>query len=133
MKKNILLLALVVASGFCHLYGADYPWLTFTFADGSQTSVAADGLHLSYNGGELNLRSDTVAQSFPVASLKSMRFAASSAGVVDITGDSDTAVELFTMQGLKVGTFASLDNARDRIAPGVYLAKGRNTTLKVIF
>lgn len=111
----------------------EYPWLTFRMADSSEVSVAADGLVMNYADGRLTLSSDRVDRSMDVADIRSMRFTSESVGISGISEAVSSVAEYFTADGISVGVFDSVDEARHALPSGVYVARGTFSTFKVIF
>lgn len=115
-------------------FAGEYPWLTFSMADGTEMSVAADNLAINYDGGSLVLKSATVDQTIPVAQVESMQFTQQAAGLAGImAGDQHGDVVYYTVSGVNAGAFASVDDARASLPSGVYVVKGSVKTVKVIF
>ncbi len=112
---------------------ADYPWLTFLMADNTELSVASDNLEINYSDGNLQLTSATVDQSIPVNQIKSMRFTTLSSAIDEIADDFTSPADYFTLSGVCVGRFATLDEARSSLPAGIYIGKSESKTLKVIF
>lgn len=112
----------------------EYSRLTFTLVDNTELSVASENLSINYSNGELYLTSNTVDQVIPVENIRSMKF-------TNLTSDIDNLAEekaigekdFFTISGSKVGTFGSIDEAREKLPSGIYLISDGSNTLKVIF
>ena len=114
-------------------FAAEYQWLTFRMSDNTEMSVAADNLSIDYCDANLHLKSATVDQTIPVAQIKTMRFTSSAAGINDVNIDRPEVADYFTAGGVKVGRFASVEEARNNLPSGVYVGKSEVKTFKVIF
>lgn len=114
-------------------YAADFPWLTFLMSDNTELSVASDNLELSYTDGNLHLKSITVDQVLPVSQIKSMRFTSFSSGIDNIQAGQNAPAHYYTVSGIDVGRFESVDEARRTLPSGTYIGKSKHRTYKVIF
>lgn len=114
-------------------FAADYQWLTFRMADNSEVSVAADNLSINYRDANLYLKSATVDQTIAVAQIKTMRFTSSAAGINDVDANLPCEADYYTVSGVKVGRFTSIEDARKNLPSGIYVTKGEGKTFKVIF
>lgn len=112
---------------------ADYPWLTFRMTDGSELSVAAEGLAINYADGNLLLKSTTVDQTIPSDQVKAMRFTTSTDAVDEMTDILSSEADYFDLSGIKVGRFSSSDEARNVLPSGTYIVRSNKKTIKVIF
>lgn len=113
--------------------GADYPWLTFKMTDGSEMSVAAEGLAINYNEGSLQLKSATVDQTIASDMVASMRFTTAAAAVEGITDLMNTEADYFDISGKLAGRFSTSDEARKALSSGTYIVRSNGKTIKVIF
>lgn len=129
-KKTILLAVIV-----CPMMAAaaDFPWLTFRMVDDTEMSVAAEGLAINYNEGNLLLKSATVDQTIATELVKSMRFTTTSAAVEGITDLLTAEADYFDLSGIMVGRFASSDEARKALPSGTYIVRSKDRTIKIIF
>ncbi|MDE5847908.1 MAG: hypothetical protein K2H71_11225 [Muribaculaceae bacterium] len=112
---------------------ADYPWLTFKMTDGSEISVASEGLAINYSDGNLLLKSTTVDQTIPSDQVKSMRFTTSIDAVDEMTDILSSEADYFDLSGIKTGRFSSSDEARNALPSGTYIVRSNKKTIKVIF
>lgn len=112
---------------------AEYQWLTFRMTDDTEVSVAADKLSINYSDAMLRLKSATVDETLAVAQIKSMRFTSSSAGINEVKNNHIENAYYYTVGGIKVGHFTSIEEARENLPSGVYIGKTEAKTFKVIF
>ncbi|MDE7345569.1 MAG: hypothetical protein K2N48_02375 [Muribaculaceae bacterium] len=101
--------------------------------DGTEISVAAEGLAIDYIDGILLLKSPTVDQSLPIDRLATMRFTAFAAGVEGTSEILLSEADYYDLSGKKAGRFISSDEARKSLPSGAYIVKSENRTIKVIF
>lgn len=124
MKKRLLLLMMMVCALAVH---ADtYPYLTFITADGTKTSLPASGLSLAISGSNLVATDGSTSKTFTLTELSSMHFSAASESSVtgiDAVGASATGekVSVFTLNGVRMGTYDSVEAARNALPAGVYI------------
>lgn len=109
----------------------DYPWLTFRMTDESEMSVAAENLSINYMDGNLILSSSTVDKTIATDQIKSMRFTATPAAVENIIDIQSAAGEYYNLSGIKVGKFASIEDACKALPSGIYIVKSESKTYKV--
>lgn len=125
-------MVIICALGISRMSASDYPWLTFRLADGTEMSVAADNLTMTYQDGKLLLSSGSVNEVFTVSDLESMRFSAELGAIAQVEGDDNSPIELFTVNGIKAGEFRTVNDARRELPSGIYLVKMKNRTIKII-
>lgn len=130
MKKFIIAAILAFPS---LLHAEDFPWVVLGLADGSEVAVASAGLEITYAGSELRLSSATVAQSLPIANVKTLKFSSENTAIAGLLADPDGQVECYGLDGKSVGTFAGIDRARAALGSGIFVVKSAGKTLKVIF
>lgn len=130
VKKTLILAAL--ASPMMAA-AADYPWLTFRMTDGTEMSVAADGLTINYSDGNLLLKSATVDHILATDQVQSMMFTTIAAKVDGIADILSAEAEYFDLSGKNVGRFNTSDEARKVLPSGTYIVRSKENTIKVIF
>lgn len=109
----------------------DYTTLTFVSSDGSQTSVAASGLCITFADGQLVGENGNSSITLDLGQLQKMYFGQATGIVAAATADDGSSeATLYTLGGVKVGTFGTLDEARSQLRPGVYIVKTSNKTFK---
>ena len=112
---------------------ADYPWLTFKMADGTEMSVAAEGLAINYSEGHLLLKSATVDQLLATDQVLSMQFTTSASAVDGIKDILSVEADYFDLSGKKAGRFTNSDEARKALSSGTYIVRSKEKTIKLIF
>lgn len=100
------------------------PWLIFTAADGSQRSIATEGLELTFEGSTVTAVNTAGATlTLDAAELQSMQFSDQMSSVSEIHAETVGAVTLFDLQGHALGRYPSACEARRALAPGVYILR----------
>lgn len=129
MKKLLLASAITVMSMSAFAEGS---CLLFKTADGVTHSVKATGLEITFADGKMVAVNATESLTLPVANLSTMEFGDASGVKSVVTENANNAVSAVTVNGVAAGVFTSLDEARQRLVPGVYiikLANGETTKL----
>lgn len=114
---------------------ADYQYLNIEKTDGTQQSITAVGLTLTYSGTELTATNGSESYTFTLSELNRMYFSntkmetSSGEDIVDAITEvdvtADTAWEIYDMNGRRIP-------AGEKLRKGVYIFKNGNTTKKVI-
>lgn len=128
MKFIRLLLLGISASSVMPVAAQDYAFISLKGKDGVEYLVAADGFQLDYSDGRVVVTGTGVAENTPLtlslSDLELMRFANSSASAdltpVDIL---PAGIEVFSLAGIRIGSFASSDEARAALPSGYYILK----------
>lgn len=131
MKKSLLALAMVLTTLMAG--AADYGYLIIRQADGSETTLNSVGLTFKVNDGQLSVTTTEGTKSFTLASLESMAYAKEPAAA-EIINTDNAPVEVFTTDGLSIGTYESVTEAIGLLElPGVYIfnCKGITTKIKI--
>lgn len=115
-------------------FAVEYPWLSFVMMDNTEISVAADNLSINYSDKTLTLKSATVDQSIAVDRIKSMQFRSDLSGIdgINIDGAEEPAT-YYNTSGIEVGSFASVEEARESLPAGIYIVKNSVKSFKIIF
>lgn len=115
------------------IYALDFPWLSFKMKDASEITVAADNLTMNYSDGNLLLTSPTVSETLPVADITSMVFTNREAGIDEINVALSENGYYYTLDGVKVGEFTSVDDGRRSLPSGMYIVRTESKSFKIIF
>lgn len=122
---TILLLAATLTTS-----AATYQYLVFETNDGTQLSMVADGLKLTYNDGTLTATNGDVVRSFTTSTLNRMFFSNTQQGddataITSATADdlNDADVEIYDLSGRRLPQ--GIQPTR-----GLYIFKKGNTTTK---
>lgn len=124
----------------CMLMGAmatmadELPYLTLQMTDGTEQSLEAATLVITFADGQLVAANATSNQTFSLADLAVMYFSATPAATVTTAigalPTGDTTVVAYTVGGRLCGRFASVDEARQTLPKGVYVMKTNSKTFK---
>lgn len=128
MKKTFITLALAAFS--VAVSSADnYDVLTFENSDGTQTSMSVSNLKIKVADGNLVVTNASTSATLPLASLSKMFFALSTG--INIAADSaGLPVTIYTMEGIKLGTYSNTEAAKAALAKGMYVVKTADKTYK---
>lgn len=132
MKKvRKLLTLLFLAAVSSQAFADGYAYLTFTKSDGTETSVTASGLKITYSGGTLYAVNSATSETFTLTDLTKMYFS-NTTGINDLpVTDGASQVTVYTTSGVRIGTFASADEAKKTLKQGVYVLKTDGKTYKM--
>ena len=112
----------------------EYPYLTFTTADGVDTSVTVSNLKIVYSDGQLVATYAGGTHSFPLSNMAKMCFATAPSGVDKVvTGqDASLPVQVFNVAGAQVETYDNTPQALNQLEQGVYIFRNSSRTFKVV-
>ena len=132
MKKIILIITAVVCSMNVAADGFEYNYLAFTRSNGVDQTVSVGDLKIVFQEGQLVCTNADGTTSFPLSDLTKMYFTDEPTGIDEVTaGNSRSTVEVFSLSGIALGTFADIDSAKSRLKVGVYVIKQGNKTTKI--
>lgn len=133
MKKIMTLLAFVVA-GSLAAHADDYPYLAFQSADGSVKTMSVTSLTLTFSNGVLMATNGEGSSTFNLASLSKMFFTTTPTSVQAPAGETngDDGVEVFTLTGIRVGSYRSVGAAQEQLKSGVYVVKSTDESFKLV-
>ncbi len=123
--KKVILFTLLLTVGLL-AKAADYPYLTFTSSDGTKVSLSVSSLELTVSGSNLVATNGSSSKTFALSELSNMFFSAtdesSVTGIstVDAT-TTDGAVKVFTLNGVLMGTYDSVEAAKSALPAGIYV------------
>ena len=147
MKRILLLLMCLPAFA---AQAQDYGYLTFRTADGTEQSIAAAGLKITFADGKMLATAGTETLDIALSDLASMFFASERTGIdkvgaddaaalhwrVDEGGlhaaaaDGDTMIRLYDASGKAVASGRGTLSAK--LAKGIYVMKAAGQTIKVL-
>jgi len=132
MKKILTIMAALLIALSLQAY--DYPYLSFQTTEGTVQSVSVNELIITFSNGQLVLTNTDGSQTFSLSDLSYMFFSKeqNTTGVTRIEDVSNQTVEVFTLNGLVIGRFESLQKAKAELKPGLYLIKSNGKTQKVV-
>lgn len=120
---------MAVMIGTVAVHADDYTYLTFEKSDGTLTSVALSSLSITISGTTLTAGDQT----FTLSDLTKMYFSTANetTGIEEATTTLDGAVEVFSLNGIAIGKYASMKDAAASLKTGIYVIKSKSKTLKV--
>lgn len=111
---------------------ADYHYLTFQTASGTTTSVALSNLKITFSNGKLVAVNDASSTSLTLTDLSKMYFSESSSTGIQSTATADNSpVQVFTVEGVCMGEFLSIQEAVQQLKKNVYVIKSKDKTFKL--
>lgn len=128
MRKKLLLLALL--AGTLSAQADEYPYLIFETTDGSRTPVEVESLTIQIDDG--NLVAD--GKTFSLTSLSKMFFATTpdaTSGIEDLRSADSGAVEVYSLNGMSLGSYNNVSEAKQSLQRGIYVIKSGSKTFKV--
>ena len=130
-KTRNLLALLFLASISLQTFADDYAYLTFTKSDGTETSVNANGLKITYSGGTLYAVNGETYETFKLTDLTQMYFS-NATGINDLSVVNGTSqLTVYTTSGIRLCTFTSVEEARKNLKQGIYVLKTDGKTYKI--
>lgn len=132
MKR--LLIFLIVASACCIVNAADYNYLIFRQADGTETSLSAQNLKITFSGGNaVATTADGAVTTLSLSSLSSMYFSNSATNIGSTVSQSaDEKATVYTITGVKVAEGISVGSLNSTLHQGTYIVKTNERTFKVV-
>lgn len=126
MKK--VLLVLLMMTGMLTAHADSYTYLTFEKSDGTLTSVPLSSLSITISGTTLTAGDQT----FALADLTKMYFTTADVTAIDEVNTAvNGEVEVFSMNGVAMGKFTTMQEAMSSLRTGVYIVKSNGKTVKV--
>jgi len=124
MKKALISLAVMMTLATA-AQADDYPFLAFQTADGTVKTVSVTSLTLTFSNGQVVASNGTGVYSFPLADLSKMFFTSEPTAIKSplLKEGQEKAVEVFSLTGVFLGRFDSLEAAQEQLAEGVYVAR----------
>lgn len=132
MKKIALFIVSVVYAFV--LQAADYPYLVFTNTAGSTTVLNVSNLTLRVNGSSLEVNNADGNTSFTLTDLANMQFSkdGSTVTAIDNVLVADKAVEVYSLLGMRLGSYENLMKAVTTLKSGVYVISDGKNSQKVV-
>ena len=136
MKK--ILMACIMALTLQPLAASDYTYkyLVLTSASGEQTTVSTENLKITFVDGKLVATNDNGSTELSVTSLSKMFFSESDGvstaiNTVSSKTQTDASCEVYTLSGVRLGSYQSLSEARSRLAHGLYIVRQSGKNIKI--
>lgn len=130
-NKVVAIIAALLAT--VSAYADDYGYFIFQKADGTLVSLASESLSMTFSDGKLVATNGTESCTLPLSELSKMFFSSADATGIDSAKatDGDNSLEVFSLQGVSLGSFVTLDAARKSLPSGVYIVKTNVRTFKI--
>ncbi len=131
MKKvfmTTMLLTLMTAT-----WAYDYPYLMVETADGEVKILSVESLVLTFGDGKLTAVNAEGTQALVLTDLSKMYFSSTPSGIdtADTTSEERQAVDIYSINGVKMGTFESVTQAQQELGNGIYIVKSKNKNYKI--
>ncbi|MDE6396394.1 MAG: hypothetical protein K2K84_03905 [Muribaculaceae bacterium] len=130
MKKLLLIFSFMLA---CISLRASYAGMKYTTDTGAVYYTYAHGLVITTEGDSLIATVDGKEQlRLKLTSVVSMELVAYAAGVESVKSLADGKIAAYSLDGMDVGQFQSVDEARRTLSPGIYILKDNSgQTIKI--
>lgn len=130
MNKTLLSAILLAAAGAMSV-GAENR-LVFESTDGTQHTFALTELTITVNAGKLHVTNSDGTATLDAAGLSKMYFSDDFSAVTDITADIlSTPVTVYGLTGVKIATYASMQEACSLLTAGYYIMVSDGVTYKI--
>ena len=133
MKK--VLLFLLGLTGIVMAHADDYQYLTFLNNNGTEQSVVATELVITFSNGNM-IATDNSGKVTTIAlsDLNKMYFSASTTAIESTEAEDETKdseVEVYSLTGTPVGKFENMKQAKATLQKGIYVVKSSSQTIKI--
>lgn len=130
MKKVFLLLAVCLAM---MTHASTYNFLVFTNTEGTKTAFSVKDLMLNVDGSDLQVTNADGTVSILLTALKSMQFSEDSIiSAVENVLNADAAVQVYSVSGSLLGSYASLMEAAQTLDAGAYVISNGSVTQTIV-
>lgn len=133
MKKGFLFV--LGLAGTLMVHADDYPYLTFMNTNGTEQSVVATGLIITFSDGQM-IATDNSGKvtTISLSDLNKMYFSSGTSAIENTETEEETKdseVEVFTLEGTSLGKYEDIQQATTALQKGVYVVKRSHQTLKI--
>ena len=130
MKKVFLLLAVCLAM---MTHASTYNFLVFTNTEGTKTAFSVKDLMLNVECSDLQVTNADGTVSILLTALKSMQFSEDSIiSAVENVLNADAAVQVYSVSGSLLGSYASLMEAAQTLDAGAYVISNGSVTQTIV-
>ena len=132
MKRILLIITVLLAT--LSVQARVYPYLSFQNSDGTVWSVGVESLQMTFENGMLHVTNGTETYDLEVKDLSRMFFSETSVTGMDklFSAVESGPVDVYTVSGVHVGSYADMQHFRQSSAKGVYVVKEKGTTVKTV-
>lgn len=134
-KRKIGLLLLMLASAlWMQAEEYEYPYLVFTNTEGALTAFQVNDLTMHINGTQLDVTNNEGTVHFTLTDLSAMQFSVDGETLTALENvlNADARVEIYTLEGMSMGTFDGLLKAASSLKQGVYVITDGKNTQKIV-
>ena len=134
-KRKIGLLLMMLASAlWMQAEEYDYPYLVFTNTEGALTAFQVNDLTMHINGTQLDVTNNEGTVHFTLTDLSAMQFSVDGETLTALENvlNADARVEVYTLEGMSMGTFDGLLKAASSLKQGVYVITDGKNTQKIV-
>ncbi len=134
-KRKIGLLLLMLASAlWMQAEEYEYPYLVFTNTEGALTAFQVNDLTMHINGTQLDVTNNEGTVQFTLTDLSAMQFSVDGETLTALENvlNADARVEVYTLEGMSMGTFDGLLKAASSLRQGVYVITDGKNTQKIV-
>lgn len=126
MRKIGMVLAMLVCMVIAQ--AGEYAYLVFTNTSGTTTALTVSNLTATVSGSKLIVTNDDGTVNFAMTELASMQFSVDGETLaLDNVLDGDKPVQVYSISGTSLGTFANLVQAAQQLSAGAYvISNGKN-------
>ena len=129
MRKLILMFLLVCAG---MVQAGEYAYLVFTNTEGTQTALSVTDLTMTVNGDQLDVTNAEGTVNFSLTELASMEFSANGLTALENVLDGDKPVQVYSINGMTLGSFSSLVQAVQQLDRGAYVMVQNGKSQKLV-
>lgn len=118
----------------CSIHAANYDYLVFKQADGTETALSASKLKITFsNGNAVVTTSDGATTTLLLNGLNTMYFSDNgTTGVKTITTNGEVErATVYSLTGVKIADSMDVNALDVNLKPGVYLVKTNTRTFKI--
>lgn len=134
-KRKIGLLLLMLASAlWMQAEEYEYPYLVFTNTEGALTAFLVNDLTMHINGTQLDVTNNEGTVHFTLTDLSAMQFSVDGETLTALENvlNADARIEVYTLEGISLGTFDGLLKAVSSLRQGVYVITDGKNTQKIV-
>jgi hypothetical protein len=131
--RKILLMAGIALCAIL-VQAETYSYLVFTNTAGTTTAFSVPNLTLTVEGSNLQVKNDEGTVNLVLADLAAMQFSATGTlTAVENVLLGDEPVQIFSVSGVRIGSFGSLLEAAQQLSAGAYvISNGKNSQTIVV-
>lgn len=110
---------------------AEYPFMNFTTVNGDVASLNSEDLQISVADGKLIAHNASQSLEIPLTDLDRFSFSSVCTGVSSIATDLSSGIEIYTLSGIRIGSFESEAAAESVLPKDIYISRTSGQTKKI--